>query len=474
MKIFEQVTRGKAAGEYRLLIVDGHNSHYTVAFLLLARLHMIIVLCYAAHGTHIYQGLDVVVFAVLKHYLGQERDKLLRNTGKAIDKSNFIEIISKAYVAALTPEIIKTAFRKTGICPFNPNVITPDMLAPSKETSSESHLPVPTPSEPVKIIADMLRKLQIQETDSDEDETEKVPDAISEVNRLTNQSTSSTRQTRSSSKKTTHIEILEEAVAALKGTKLTHLATPTPTTSSDPMPTTTTRTQETSSTAVNTSAAALAITPTTANELLLLTALREAENKSLRSEIHAFELQASNILNEAYAARLTKKLAAQEEKRLKKAKTKLVGDGLPRLLSGDEFYELAKEKEREVQEEERQKAVRKDGRAAYKEAVEEWTVAEQNRKDAKERAVATFKKTLAAWERKRDSAKSKGKKFVERRPKQDPFPKAIPKPKLKDFLERGGKENEAVEGGDGSSEGDEGVSDGTVQNNSGEATSDDD
>ena len=91
-------------------------------------------------------------------------------------------------------------------------------------------------------------------------------------------------------------------------------------------------------------------------------------------------------------------------------------------MSGDEFYELAKGKEREVQEEERQKAVRKDGRAAYKEAVEQWTMDEKNRKEEKECAVATFKKTLAAWERKRDAAKSKGKKFVECKPKQDQFP----------------------------------------------------
>jgi len=45
-----------------------------------------------------------------------------------------------------------------------------------------------------------------------------------------------------------------------------------------------------------------------------------------------FKLQASNILNEAYAERLCTKLAAQEEKRNKKKLTKLVGDGLPRLF----------------------------------------------------------------------------------------------------------------------------------------------
>ena len=157
MKLFEKATREKANGEYRLLIVDGHNSHYTVAFLLLARLHMVIVICYVAHGTHVYQGLDVVVFAVLKHYLGVERDALLRTTGNAIDKGNFLQVISKAYITTLTPELIKTAFRKTGIWPFNPNVITAEMLAPSRETSVESHLPVPTSSQPVQILAAMLQ-----------------------------------------------------------------------------------------------------------------------------------------------------------------------------------------------------------------------------------------------------------------------------------------------------------------------------
>jgi hypothetical protein len=56
------------------------------------------------------------------------------------------------------------------------------MLAPSEVTSCESHLPIPTSSEPVQIIADMLCKLQIQETRSDEDEME--PDVISEANPL--------------------------------------------------------------------------------------------------------------------------------------------------------------------------------------------------------------------------------------------------------------------------------------------------
>ena len=77
MKIFEEQTREKADGEHQLLLLDGHNSHFTVEFLQLARLRNIVVLCYPAHGTHIYQGLDVVIFAVFKLLLSKERDKLL-------------------------------------------------------------------------------------------------------------------------------------------------------------------------------------------------------------------------------------------------------------------------------------------------------------------------------------------------------------------------------------------------------------
>ena len=158
MKIFEEQTHVKANRLYWLLIVDGHNSHYTVTFLLLSRLHQVIVLCYLAHGTHIYQGLDVVIFAILKLLLSKKHDKLLRDTGTAINKSKFLSVITNVYVQALTPGNIKTAFRKTGIHPFNPDIITSDMLAPSKETSLEANLPVET-SDAVKIFADMLCRL---------------------------------------------------------------------------------------------------------------------------------------------------------------------------------------------------------------------------------------------------------------------------------------------------------------------------
>ena len=70
-------------------------------------------------------------------------------------KGNFNKIYPKAYTHALTPENIKSAFQKTGIVPFNPDVVTPAMMALSKETSSEEHLPVKS-SKGIKIIANMF------------------------------------------------------------------------------------------------------------------------------------------------------------------------------------------------------------------------------------------------------------------------------------------------------------------------------
>ena len=64
MKDFDLPTRSKAPnGEARLLIVDGHNSHYTVELLEYARAQNIIILAYPPHTTHALQGHDVVLFS---------------------------------------------------------------------------------------------------------------------------------------------------------------------------------------------------------------------------------------------------------------------------------------------------------------------------------------------------------------------------------------------------------------------------
>ena len=149
----------------------------------------------------------------------------------------------------------------------------------------------------------------------------------------------------------------------------------------------------------------------------------------------------------------------------KKKGIKLVGDGLPKLLSGDTFYELAQAKEKEVCEVLRQKEERKEGRDAYGAAVEEWAAADKERKDEQDTIEANNTKAKAAWDKRKAAAVKKKTKFIERKPKSTPLLKAIPRPKLKDFLDgAGGAESVGEAEDDAGSDGDEAGSRGSASN----------
>ncbi|RPD81673.1 DDE-domain-containing protein, partial [Lentinus tigrinus ALCF2SS1-7] len=140
IKHFDKTTKAKAAGRRRLLLVDGHVSHYTFALLDYARQNNIVVLCYPSHATHIYQGLDVVIFSVLKRSWTKARREF-EQKGNKVTKSNFLSVYAHAHLEALTTDNIKAAVQKTGVVPFNRDVVTPEMMAPSAETSSHGTLP---------------------------------------------------------------------------------------------------------------------------------------------------------------------------------------------------------------------------------------------------------------------------------------------------------------------------------------------
>src|ERR1700749_2186783 len=75
-------------------------------------------------------------------------------------QNEFLEIYATAHTCSLTKENILQAFIKTGVWPFCRDVITDVMIALSKETLCESHLPVPpAPTGAIKILTDMFCKL---------------------------------------------------------------------------------------------------------------------------------------------------------------------------------------------------------------------------------------------------------------------------------------------------------------------------
>jgi len=105
-----------------------------------------------------------LTFDHLKLYISQERDAFVKNTMEEITTKHILGIYGCAHAKALTSDNIKLAFKKTGVVPFNPGVITPEMLAPSKPTSIESHLPVP-PATPMKLITKMIMMLVEEDDD---------------------------------------------------------------------------------------------------------------------------------------------------------------------------------------------------------------------------------------------------------------------------------------------------------------------
>ncbi|KIK53092.1 hypothetical protein GYMLUDRAFT_112751, partial [Collybiopsis luxurians FD-317 M1] len=81
----------------------------------------------------------------------------------------------------------------------------------------------------------------------------------------------------------------------------------------------------------------LSIPPSTELEENLQAALKEAEKKYDDLKTEMIVMQSGMVLNNTYCDILKNQLEAQEESRKRKMKKCLMGDGLPRLLSSEEF-----------------------------------------------------------------------------------------------------------------------------------------
>jgi hypothetical protein len=140
-KEWEKETREKANGQKRVLIMDGHNSHYSLPLIRQSREDNVVILGYPPHCTHALQGLDVICFGPFKktfHFEVREFEKL-HNHG--LKKDDFAGVFGKAFLRTFHRDLIKKAFEVTGVVPFNPNVIRPELIAPSAATSLTSSFP---------------------------------------------------------------------------------------------------------------------------------------------------------------------------------------------------------------------------------------------------------------------------------------------------------------------------------------------
>jgi hypothetical protein len=117
----------------------------------------IVILGYPPHCTHALQGLDVVCFARMKEVWKEEINKFEKVNNRGVSKGDFTGVFGAAYLRAFTPDLIKAAFKETGVYPYDPNVIKPEQMKPSETTSVKASFPLPQPS-PVRAIMRTFRE----------------------------------------------------------------------------------------------------------------------------------------------------------------------------------------------------------------------------------------------------------------------------------------------------------------------------
>ena len=85
--------------------------------------------------------------------------------GQKVSKSNFLSVYAHAHKRALTAKNIRVAFKKTGVYPVDPSVITNDMLAPAHKTAIDHHAIIPLQT-PVRVLVSAFTKLEQQRRDT--------------------------------------------------------------------------------------------------------------------------------------------------------------------------------------------------------------------------------------------------------------------------------------------------------------------
>jgi hypothetical protein len=119
LKHFNQHTSKRSNGAYRLLILDGHESHHSAEFEAYCKENKIITLCMPPHSSHLLQPLDVGCFGPLKKAYSREIEHLIKCSITHISKTEFLPAFHAAFQATMTESNIKGGFRGAGLVPLD-------------------------------------------------------------------------------------------------------------------------------------------------------------------------------------------------------------------------------------------------------------------------------------------------------------------------------------------------------------------
>jgi DDE superfamily endonuclease len=440
IKDFDVQTREKAAGQTRVLLLDGHSSHYTPELLEFARDHNIMILGYPPHCTHALQGLDVVCFAKMKGawktVIREFEDLHLTK----VTKGDFTGLFGKAYLAAFTKDTIEAAFRATGVYPFDRTVIKLKQMKPSETTSVKGPFAITQTSPVCAIISSFIMHAPtssdispLHTTQTQSGALEPAPPSVNPNNHLLVPAIGTKRSQDSNPNDTPdspskRMRIMTSALASTSSGSF--LVSKTLYTSSQPFPRVPERVP---ANVVQPNWSLLETVPCPSfyqskNEMekriLELTESLRASKQQLEAYATMTEVQtAQMVLQDMSLLKMNQTILAKEKKK-KDDRTKIHTNGFGRLFTNDECITLVKEQAMQRQEKANKKgkrAAERQTKKAEKEAIEyEW-------KEIK----AAHAKNIESWERYCEKLIEGGvsKKNLPKKPRCPPKPKA-PQPSL--------------------------------------------
>lgn len=128
LKHFNRHTESRRTGKYQMLLFDGHGSHLSQEFLDFCWQHHIRPFQLPSHTTHLLQPLDVGVFQSLKHNFKKEIRKQVFLGAIEVSRTDFFSFFQSFHDKTFkNPRIHKSAFKKTGLIPYNPLLVLEKM-----------------------------------------------------------------------------------------------------------------------------------------------------------------------------------------------------------------------------------------------------------------------------------------------------------------------------------------------------------
>jgi hypothetical protein len=129
--VFDPLTKRRAAGQPRILINDGLATHESLEVLTYCYENNIILCRLPSHTSHKLQPCDVGVFGPLKTAYREQVEQLFRGGANTVGKQHFTLLYDRARTTAFTRENIRSAWRKVGLFPFDPDCVLRHMRHPS-------------------------------------------------------------------------------------------------------------------------------------------------------------------------------------------------------------------------------------------------------------------------------------------------------------------------------------------------------